>query len=215
MISETVKVVVFEDNKHLRESLYLLIDGQPGFECAGAFPDCNQWERDISKSKPDIILMDIEMPGMKGTEAVRKIKLRYPDILILMQTVFGDDDHIFEAICAGATGYILKGAPPSQLFDAMSDARQGGSPMSPAVARRIVTLFQNNFFGFARSNYSLTAREKEILSHLVAGKSFKMIADACAISIATVRTHIKNIYEKLHVNSNTEAVSKALKEKLL
>lgn len=214
-MGETVKVVVFEDNKHLRESLYLLIDGQPGFECRGAFPDCNQWERDISKSKPDVILMDIEMPGMKGTEAVRKIKSRYPNMLILMQTIFGDDDHIFEAICGGATGYILKGAPPSQLFNALTDARTGGSPLSPAVARRVVTLFQNNFFGFARSDYALSPREKEILSHLVSGKSFKMIADASGITYATVRTHMKHIYEKLHVNSNTEAVSKALKERII
>ena len=212
---ETVKVAVFEDNKHLRESLYLLIDGQPGFECRGAFPDCNQWERDISRSMPDVILMDIEMPGIKGTEAVSKIKTRFPEILIIMQTVFGDDDHIFESICAGATGYILKGTPPAQLFEAIIEAREGGSPMSPAVARRVVTLFQNNFFGLARTQYSLSAREKEILSHLVSGKSFKMIADACGITYTTVRTHMKHIYEKLHVNSNTEAVSKALKEKLL
>ena len=214
-MTTAVQVAIFEDNKHLRESLYLLIDGMPGFECCGIFPDCNHWERDIEKVRPDVILMDIEMPGMKGPEAVRHIKNRFPDILILMQTVFGDDDHIFEAICAGATGYILKGTLPSQLFDAITEAREGGSPMSPSVARRVVTLFQNNFFGLAHTNYALSTREKEILGHLVTGKSFKMIADACSITYATVRTHMKHIYEKLHVNSNTEAVSKALKERII
>ncbi|HJW28149.1 MAG TPA: response regulator transcription factor [Saprospiraceae bacterium] len=214
-MSSSVRVALFEDNKHLRESLYLMIDGQPGFECTGAFPDCNNWERDILRAKPDVILMDIEMPGLKGTEGVRRIKTRFPDVLILMQTIFGDDDHIFEAICAGATGYILKGTAPSELFKAILEAREGGSPMSPTVARRVVALFQHNFFGMARSDYALSAREKEILGHLVNGKSFKMIADQCGITYATVRTHMKHIYEKLHVNSNTEAVSKALKEKLL
>lgn len=211
----TVQVAIFEDNKHLRESLYLLIDGMPGFECCGIFPDCNHWERDVEKARPDVILMDIEMPGMKGTEAVRHIKNRFPDTLILMQTVFGDDDHIFEAICAGATGYILKGTSPSLLLESITEAREGGSPMSPSVARRVVTLFQNNFFGMAHADYSLSPREKEILSHLVSGKSFKMIAVACSITYATVRTHMKHIYEKLHVNSNTEAVSKALKERII
>lgn len=214
-MSGVVRIAVFEDNKHLRESLYLLIDGQPGFECSGAFPDCNHWERDILKSHPDVILMDIEMPGLKGTEGVKQIKSRFPSILILMQTIFADDDHIFESLCAGATGYILKGTPPAQLFEAITEALEGGSPMSPTVARRVVSIFQHQFFGMARSDYALSPREKEILGHLVNGRSFKMIADQCGITYATVRTHMKHIYEKLHVNSNTEAVSKALKEKLL
>ena len=210
-----IKVAIFEDNKHLREGLSLIINGTTGLSCTGVFADCNDWEYAIRKSDPDLVLMDIEMPGMKGTEGVKKIKSKFPHIHILMQTVFGDDDNIFEAICAGASGYILKDTAPAQIIQAIFDVRDGGAPMSPSVARRVLELFQKNIFPKGENTYSLSEKEKEVLTHLVAGKSFKMIAAECNITYETVRTHIKHIYEKLHVHSSTEAVSKAMKERIV
>ena len=210
-----IKVAIFEDSKHLRESLSLIINGTPGLSCTGDFPDCNDWEFAIRKSNPDVVLMDIEMPGMKGTEGVKKIKAKFPDIHILMETVFADDENIFNAICSGASGYILKNTAPAQMIQAIFDVKEGGAPMSPTVARRVLELFQKNIIPQSDENYALSPKEKEVLTHLVSGKSFKMIAGECGISYETVRTYMKRIYEKLHVRSATEAVSKAMKERLV
>ncbi len=162
-----------------------------------------------------MVLMDIEMPGINGIEAVKIIKHELPAIQVLMQTVFHDDDNIFNAICAGASGYILKTTSPAGYMEAIKDVYNGGSPMSGSIARRVLELFQKNIMPVTNKDYQLTPKEKEILQHLVKGKSFKMIADAISASYETVRTHMKNIYTKLHVNSNTEAVSKALQEKIV
>lgn len=210
-----IKVAIFEDSKHLRESLSLIINGTPGLSCTGDFPDCNDWEFAIRKSNPDVVLMDIEMPGMKGTEGVKKIKAKFPHIHILMETVFADDENIFNAICSGASGYILKNTAPAQMIQAIFDVKEGGSPMSPTIARRVLELFQKNIIPLSDENYALSPKEKEVLTHLVSGKSFKMIAGECGISYETVRTYMKRIYEKLHVRSATEAVSKAMKERLV
>lgn len=210
-----IKVAIFEDNKHLRESLYYLINGTEGFNCIGVYPDCNDILFQLRNNTPDVVLMDIEMPGMSGIEGVKIIRKNYPDVHVLMQTVFHDDENIFNAICAGASGYILKSTSPANYVEAIRDVNNGGSPMTGSIARRVLELFQKNITHTEKSDYQLTPKEKEILQQLVQGKSFKMVADALNISYETVRTHMKNIYSKLHVNSNTEAVSKAIREKIV
>ena len=213
---KNIKVTLFEDNRHLRESLTYLINGAEGLSCSAAFADCNDLLYQIKKSTPDVVLMDIELPGMNGIEAVKIIKPHFPEIQILMQTVFHDDDNIFNAICAGASGYILKTTSPSGYIEAIQDVHNGGSPMTGSIARKVLELFQKNTnHAKPTSDYQLTPKEKEILQQLVKGKSFKMIADTIGSTYETVRTHMKNIYAKLHVNSNTEAVSKALQEKIV
>ena len=212
---QQIKVAIFEDNKHLRESLYYLINGTEGFVCIGAFPDSNDLLFQLKKSLPDVVLMDIEMPGMNGIEAVKIIKQQFPTVHVLMQTIFHDDDNIFNAICAGASGYILKTTSPAGYIEAIKDVYNGGSPMTGSIARRVLELFQKNITPASNEDYQLTPKEKEILQQLVKGKSFKMIADTIGATYETVRTHMKNIYAKLHVNSNTEAVSKALNEKIV
>lgn len=212
---QPIKVIIFEDSKHLRESLYYLISGTEGFMCAGVFPDSNDLMFQLKRTLPDVVLMDIEMPGMNGIDAVKVIKHNFPSIQVLMQTIFHDDDNIFNAICAGASGYILKTTSPAGYMEAIKDVYNGGSPMTGSIARRVLELFQKNITPANTNNYQLTPKEKEILQQLVKGKSFKMIADALGSTYETVRTHMKNIYVKLHVNSNTEAVSKALQEKIV
>jgi DNA-binding NarL/FixJ family response regulator len=158
--------------------------------------------------------MDIEMPGTNGIEAVRLIKEHYPAVLIIMQTVIEDNDKIFDAICAGASGYLLKNTAPARLLEAINEANAGGSPMSPSVARKVLEKFSIFRSQSQKQEFDLTEREKEILQHLVKGMSYKMIADACFLSIDTVKFHIKNIYDKLQVNSKAEAVAKAFKSGL-
>lgn len=210
-----IKVAIFEDNKHLRESLYYLISGTEGFICCGNFPDCNDLVFQLKKDLPDVVLMDIEMPGISGIEGVKLIKQHFPNVQVLMQTVFHDDENIFNAICAGASGYILKSTSPAQYIESIKDVFNGGSPMTGSIARRVLELFQKNILPASKNDYQLTPKEKEILQQMVQGKSFKMVADALNISYETVRSHMKNIYSKLHVNSNTEAVSKVIKENII
>ena len=213
-----VRVTLFEDNKKYRDSLSVLIDGSPGFALAGAFEDGTNAADKISQSQPDVVLMDIEMPGTNGIEALVEIKKAFPKLNVLMQTVFEDDNKIFESICNGASGYILKNTPPSRILDAIIETYQGGAPMSPVIAKKVLQLLQLQKQQPAAPDahaFSLTPREKEILTHMVNGMSYKMIADRCGITFETVRTHIKSIYEKLHVASMTEAVAKAIKQKIV
>lgn len=210
-----IRVLVFEDNFKLRESLYFLINSEDDLECCGTFPDCKTLEKVIFESKPDVVLMDIEMPGMNGIEAVRLIRKQFPTLPVLMQTIFHDDSHIFNAICAGASGYLLKSSSSDSYAQSIRDVFNGGSPMSGPVARRVLELFQKNIVPAATMDYDLTQKEKEVLASLIEGKSFKLIADALGISYETVRSHMKNIYTKLHVHSNTEAVIKAIKERIV
>jgi len=215
-MQESIRVILFEDNKHYRESLYYIINGTAGYECVGAFPDCSDLLFHIRQTKPHVVLMDIEMPGISGIEATRKIKSEFPDLQILMQTVFKDDENIFESILAGASGYMLKNASPSEMLNAIYDVYHGGSPMSSAVARRVLSRFQQVTPRKTNAHdYALTPREKEILALLVEGKSYKMIAAKFNIAYETVRSHMKNIYSKLHAASLTEVVAKAIHEKIV
>jgi len=213
-----VKVVIFEDRKSVREAISLLVEGTAGLELAGAYPDCSNLEDRIQHSQPDVVLMDIEMPGMNGVEAVKVIKREFPGITVVMQTVFEDDDKVFDAICSGASGYLLKDTPPSRLMESIKEAYEGGAPMSPSIAKKTLNLFQkflSPLSGNIHSDYHLSPREKEVLEWLVKGYSYKMIAASCTISFDTVRTHIRNIYHKLHVASMSEAVAKAIRERLV
>jgi DNA-binding NarL/FixJ family response regulator len=210
------EVVIFEDNKHLRETLQLLLNNTQGYHCAGAYPDCNRVIDDLSSTSCDVILMDIEMPGRNGIEATKIIKENFPHIPILIQTVFQDDNYIFDAICAGASGYILKSTTPADYLEAITEVRSGGSPITPGIAKKVLELFRNNLTpAVPAKDYNLTPQEKKVLQLLVEGKSYKLIAAELFISHDTVKTHVKNIYPKLHVHSGTEAVSKAIRDKIV
>ena len=210
-----IRVVIFEDNRSLREGLAAMIGGTNFFVCAGAFPNCNNLLKNIEQTKPDVVLMDIEMPGMNGIEAVSIIKEEYPDIKILMETIFDDDEKIFESICAGAEGYILKHTPPAEIMEAIQEIYEGGSPMTPSIANRVLKMVKEKPALGNKETFDLSPREKEILSCLVKGMSYKMVADTCFISIETVNVHIKNIYKKLHVHSKSEAVAKAIRGRIV
>ncbi len=210
-----IKVVVVEDNNAIREGLKILIDGTDDYSCIGSFADCETAIKNIKKLNPDVLLMDIGLPGMNGIEGIKKIKLINPELAILILTVYEENDLIFDALCAGACGYLVKKTPPSKLLEAIKEAREGGAPMSSHIARKVIDFFQKKPFSTQKSNYDLTPREKEILTGLVEGHNFKAIADSLFISIETVRFHFRNIYKKLHVHSQSEAVAKAIKEGLI
>ncbi len=211
-----IKVAVFEDNKILRESLQQLINSSELLACTGVFPDANKLHRNMEMANPDIVLMDIDMPGMSGIEAVQMLKEKFPQVRVIMQTVFDDNDKIFAAICAGATGYMLKGTPPKKMIEAIVETHEGGSPMTASIASKVLAMFRLKVPSDQKNEFiDLSAREKEILTLLVKGKSYKMVAADCYISIATVSTHVRHIYEKLHVHSKSEAVVKAIQQKLI
>ena len=210
-----IKVTIFEDNKSLRMGLYQLINGSEGFQCVGAFEDCLNLLQNIEETKPDVVLMDIQMRGINGIEAVKMLREKYPELKILMQTIFEDSEKIFQSILAGASGYILKNTSPSRILDYIKETYEGGAPMSPSVATKVLKIVSSQSAPETVNTFNLSEREKEVLSCLVKGMSYKLIADACFISIDTVRGHIRNIYEKLHVHSKGEAVAKAINSKIV
>ena len=212
---KNIRVAIFDDNTQLRESLFNFIDASEGFICTGAFANCENILQNVKDTKPDVILMDIEMPGINGIDAVAMIKSKYPDVKILMQTIFEDDDKIFQSICNGAEGYILKNTPPEEILSALKEIYEGGAPMTPAIASKVLKMLKHNLSTDANESFNLSPREKEILKCLVEGMSYKLVADSCYISIETVSGHIKNIYRKLQVHSKSEAVVKAIKSKII
>lgn len=214
-MSKEIKVIIFEDSQSLRVSLFHLINGSPGFKCVGAYEDCLEMMANIIKNKPDVVVMDIQMPGINGIEAVSMLREKYPDLKILMQTIFEDEGKIFQSILAGASGYILKNTSPARILEFIKETYEGGAPMSPTVATKVLKMMVQQSPAGNQSSFDLSDREKEILSFLVEGMSYKMIADAGSISLDTVRSHIKNIYEKLHVHSKGEAVAKAIKSRIV
>ncbi len=210
-----IRVILFEDNKNLRESLSLYLASVDGLWLAGAFSDARNALWAVKKHQPDVVLMDIQMPHVSGLEATIDIKKLYPTTKVLIQTVFEDDERIFQAICSGASGYIIKSPNPELYVQAINDVYTSGSHLSPSIAARVLAMFQNQNTQAHQTFVQLTQREKEVLGCMVKGMSYKMIADACDISFSTVHSHVKHIYEKLHVNSASEAVVKALKWKLV
>ncbi|MBA3682379.1 MAG: response regulator transcription factor [Bacteroidetes bacterium] len=211
----TIKVAIVEDNKALRESIIALFSINEGFKMVGSFSNANSIVKDIISSKPDVVLMDIQMPGINGIEAVKLLRAEFPEMKIVIQTVFEDDDSIFQAICNGASGYILKRSSPAEYMQAIIEAYNGGAPITGSIAAKVLNMFKISQQSNVTTDFNLSEREKEVLNHLVKGLSYKMIADKCGISYDTVRFHMKNIYSKLHVESMTEAVSVAIKNKIV
>ena len=209
------RIVIFDDNIKRRESLEMLIDLSDDMICVGSFPDCSNVLNNIDKSEPDLVLMDIDMPNVNGIEGVTIIRTKYPHLKILMQTVFEDDEKLFACIRAGADGYILKKTQPLELLDAINEALEGGAPMTPSIARQVLRFVGSTENKQKSEDFKLTARETEILSLLVQGLSYKMIASRCFVSLPTVNSHVQHIYEKLQVNTAVEAVTKAIGNKIV
>jgi DNA-binding NarL/FixJ family response regulator len=210
-----IKVLVFEDNKGRQEALQLLLDHTPGMECAGIFENCNDVIANVEETQPDVVLMDIDMPGVNGIEGLKLIRQHAPGVHIVMQTVFENNEKIFEAIRAGAHGYFLKKTPSQKLVEGIKEVLEGGAPMTPSVARKVLEMYHEQPALAKTEKFSLSQRELEILGMLVKGMSYKMIADAAGISWHTVNGHFKKIYDKLHVHSATEAVKKAIDNRLV
>lgn len=204
-----ITVSIVEDDDEIRQSLAMLINATDGFECISSHPDGESAVKKIPNELPDVILMDIGLPGISGIETIKRLKEKINDIDVIVLTIHENDKFVFDALCAGATGYLLKETPPSRILESIMEVRNGGSPMSTQIARMVVTSFKLN------PAPDLTQRETEVLSCLVDGMSYKMIADKLFISEETVRRHIKNIYRKLEVHSKSEAVAKAIREKLV
>lgn len=209
-----IKVMLYEDNPQLREGLSMLINGSDGYEVVAAFKNCNNVVDEVEAFQPDVILMDIDMPGTNGIEGLKLIRQHNTTVKILMLTVFDDNKNVFEALKSGANGYLLKKTPPSRLLEYIHEAHTGGAPMTSSIATQVLRMFSDIQVPQSE-DYRLSDREKEVLQFLVNGYSYKMIASDMNISIDTVRSHIKKIYEKLHVNSKSEAVAKAFKDKIV
>ncbi len=210
-----IRVILFEDNDSLRDAMFYLINGSSGFVCVNKSPNAMDAVSTIDKCNPDVVLMDIDMPGKTGIEATKEIRAAYPELPILMQTVFEEDAKIFDAVCAGANGYILKHTSPVKLLESIKDVYEGGAPMTPSIATKVLKFFSNKPAALPTEDFQLSEREKDILHNLTNGLSYKMIAEKCFISYETVHSHIKKIYKKLQVNSVSEAVSIAIKHRIV
>ena len=209
-----IKVAVFDDNKAMRDSLYYLISAKQGFTIAGTYPDCNNVLEHLKHETADVVLMDIDMPGLNGIDATALIKNHFPLINVLILTAYDDSAKVFAALQSGATGYLLKKTSPAKILQAITEINEGGAPMNASIARKVLEFFSEKK-NIIKNEYDLSRREKDVLACLVNGDSYKMIAAACFISMGTVQSHITNIYKKLQVNSKSEAVIKALREHLV
>jgi DNA-binding NarL/FixJ family response regulator len=209
-----IEVAIVEDRREIRESLVLLIGGTDGFKCIGSYRSMEEALDKLQHHRPQLLLSDIGLPGMSGIEGVAILKERYPDLLILMLTVHDDDERIFDAMCAGASGYLLKKTPPARLLESLREVANGGVPMSPEVARRVIALFRE-IRPPERANYELTPHETRLLKLLVQGHNYKTAATELGVTVHTVSFHLRSIYEKLQVHSKSEAVAKALQNRLV
>jgi DNA-binding NarL/FixJ family response regulator len=209
-----IRVALVEDLREVRESLRILIDGTSGFRCVGSYRTMEEALRRLGAEAPDVILTDIGLPGMSGIEGISILRERFPEVPILTLTVYDNEDKVFSALCAGASGYLLKNTPPGRLLESLEEAVAGGAPMSPEVARRVIKLFRE-FRPPERASCHLTPQETELLRLLVEGHHYKTAALQMGIAVSTVAFHLKNIYQKLQVHSKSEAVAKALRERLV
>jgi DNA-binding NarL/FixJ family response regulator len=209
----TTKVAIVEDLREIREGLGRLIGTTPGYRCTGIYGSMEEALEKIPHNLPDIVLADIGLPGMNGIDGIRILKESYPSLIILMLTVYDDNERIFDALCAGACGYLLKKTPSAKLIESLGDSVDGGSPMSPEVARRVITLFRE-IRPPSRADYELTAHETKLLRMLVEGHSYKTAAGELNVSVNTIKFHLRHIYEKLQVHTKSEAVAKALRHGL-
>jgi len=207
-----ISIIIFEDNDRLRQSLAYLLKTSGEFEVAGDYNNCKDAANITRVYKPDVVLMDIDMPGENGIKGVSLVKETRPQTAVIMYTIFEDDEKLFQCLCAGANGYLLKKTPADKLFEAIREVVDGGAPMSPSIAKRVLNSFQT---GKQNNKYDLTQREIDVLQLLTKGYSAKIIAAELKIAFETVRSHLKNIYQKLHVNCGKEAIAKALKEHIL
>jgi DNA-binding NarL/FixJ family response regulator len=213
-----IRVAIFEDHKLVKEALEAILNGTAGYTCCGAYGSGANWEQDVKRSNPDVILMDIEMPGKDGIELTGLISRSFPEIKILIQTVFEDSEKIFRALCSGASGYILKTDPPQKYLEAITDVYNGGAPINTSIAKKVLGFFANKNVILAmpgNDTYELSTREHEILKHIVTGRPMKEIAATLFISYDTIRTHTKHIYKKMQVASRSEAALKAMQQGLV
>ncbi len=212
--NSVIKVAIIEDQRNIRDCLSFLVSGTEGFSCTGSYRTMEEALDKIPHAMPHIVLSDIGLPGMDGIKGVRILKERYPDLVILMLSVYNDDERIFDAICAGATGYLLKKTQPARLIDSLKEAVEGGAPMSPEVARRVMEIFRE-FHPLERVDYNLTPHETRLLKLFVQGHNYKTAAAELGLSVNTISFHVRNIYDKLQVHSRSEAVAKALRNRLV
>ena len=207
------RIIIFDDNEERLNSVKMLLDLSEDFECAGTFKNANNVINDIRATQPDLVLMDIDMPGQSGIEATAVIRKDYPHLPVIIQTIFEENEKIFDSLRVGANGYLLKKTGPEKFLESLREALNGGAPMTGSIASKVLNYFAHELAN--KKKYNLTEREKQILGFLVKGYSYKLIAAECDIAYNTVNKHIRNIYDKLYVNSATEAVSLAIKERLL
>jgi DNA-binding NarL/FixJ family response regulator len=211
---KTIRLLIFEDNDDMRESLSILFKGTKGILFTGAFSNALQATKDVRINNPDVVLMDIDLPGVNGIEAVWQIKKEFPMVEILMLTVFDDNDRVFRSICAGASGYILKRNPPEKIIEAVFEVAAGGGSLTSSIARKVLDMFPH-FDASKSETETLTDREREVLALLVRGHSYKMAAAELNVTLETIRSHIKKIYNKLHVHSSGEAIAIAIRNRLI
>ena len=213
-LHSVIKVAIIEDHYKFRECLEFLLNNTTGYRCVGSFRSMEEALEKIKYELPDVALVDIGLPGISGVEGVRILKERYPDLVMLMNTVYEDDERIFEALCAGASGYLLKKTAPARLLESVREAIEGGAPMSPEVARRVLSLFRE-IQPPEHADYHLTPHELRLLKLLVEGHSYKSAAQRLGVSVKTISFHLQKIYDKLQVHSKSEAVAKALRNRLV
>ncbi len=212
MTTKVIKVIIVEDNTTIREGLTLLLQSSPDLECPASYGNCEDMLAEVENIMPDLVLMDIGLPGMDGIEGVRRLRKLMPEALVMMLTVYEDNEKVFDALCAGAGGYLVKNTKPARLVEAIGEAVHGGSPMSANIARKVVGYFYKSEAPVKEDDIKITEREREILTEMSRGCSYQQVGDALFISVDTVRHHIRNIYRKMEVHSQSEAVSQALRK---